>query len=448
MLTILALLTVASGAVVEREPLRIGLSRLPLSLEKRGEPLTSTNYGSTLHMNISVGTPEQNLLVPIVIGDFSDMLVLATPAVGDPNPNAGNRTLFDPSASSTFELGGATVFYGLRSQPSVGTAAQDTVRVGPVSLPKQPMLMANVTDFDQVMNIKRGTLGMAGFSPTSGFGLDLAAAAGGNEIGLFVTPSSSRLGAWSYGLNAGEMSLGGLNRYLYTGNISYCDVVNPENWIVALEGLKVNNISVPVVLDPPPAKAPTVWLAPDFNGIFLRKTLADLVFALIPGSSSVYDAPLEETRWYAPCDTTATVSLVLGGQEYALPAKRWLTGEVFGSSGSCATLFRSYVQSANSSSMLIGLPFASTVYTVLKFGTTPQIGFAPLSPAALAHAPEQAANPGDKPTGAIPSGRSSTASAAPVSTGAGGTPVPSDGTRARALQLSWLIAVALTLHFL
>ncbi len=67
--------------------------------------------------------------------------------------------------------------------------------------------MGNLADFEQAFIVTHGTLGSAGFSPASGFGYELAAAAGGNEIGLFIL-GRSKQAQGSYGLNAGELSLG------------------------------------------------------------------------------------------------------------------------------------------------------------------------------------------------------------------------------------------------
>jgi hypothetical protein len=62
--------------------------------------------------------------------------MLATVAVGDPNANLGNRGVFQPSASRTFELGTSTSPWGPLYSGYTGTIAHDTVRVGDISLPK------------------------------------------------------------------------------------------------------------------------------------------------------------------------------------------------------------------------------------------------------------------------------------------------------------------------
>jgi hypothetical protein len=220
-----------------------------------------------------------------------------------------------------------------------------------------------------------------------------------------------------------------------------------------LEGMKVNGVRVPVAVDPAPAPAPAAWFAPEYVSMEIKLALANLVFAQIPGSTWQENATEQVTYWFVPCESTATISVIIGGWDYVIPAREWVAGPV-DNTGNCQTrIISSWNQQINVN-IVLGMPFASTVYSVLKFGPGPQLGFAPLSDAALRLTSEGAENAGARPSGAIPgaggnntgSGTGSGGAGPSGSTGNTTAPPTSDATHSR---LSWLaVAGALAVYLL
>ncbi|BEJ13119.1 hypothetical protein CspHIS471_0302930 [Cutaneotrichosporon sp. HIS471] len=311
--------------------------------------------------------------------------------------------LFNPGQSSTFQKGKETA----GSDVKQGTIAADTVTVGTVSIVDQPFVIQTGSLSSAAGAL---SLGLRGDSVSLGglpFYRALAAHWPAPEMGLFV---ASKSGATPPLENAGELTLGGLNPALYEGEMMFLPV-HKNHWALKFTYLGLNfepimvngtytnatyNAAEGVThqrrhVEEGPAAA--LWFG---NGSLLDPELSDKLLAGIPGSSRT--TTVSGTEYTVPCDTNATLTFTLAGYNFSLAPEDWIY-RIPSSGGACATYFKPITDTERQTYgygpdtlIVFGLNALRTVYTAFLFGNEtepPQIGFAKLSPAALAVVPTQ-----------------------------------------------------------
>jgi hypothetical protein len=192
----------------------------------------------------------------------------------------------------------------------------------------------------------------------------------------------------------------GLDQRLFTGPVTYLPLqfhrAVPSSLIFPLDGFKLGGKAVDVGEDPQGGSImhPGGWIG-------MLDSTADALMAHIPGM--VEWRPTEEERrgrnnagqpfayqqkyYLVPCDTTQSLSIMAGGQEFAIPPEKWIAPYHNDSSGcfAVALILPLPASVSHKSIVLLGQPFLSSVYTALRFNETwAEIGFAQLSDTALA----------------------------------------------------------------
>lgn len=201
-----------------------------------------------------------------------------------------------------------------------------------------------------------------------------------------------------------------LNTFLYTGDVHYIPLSNASDWQIALDGIKVDGESIE--MGPQTATPPDVTLRIPAPVIWMEESLANLTMAKIPGSNytvnSAYGGAVNETLYYVPCDTNSTLTFTLGGKDYPVPPSLWIRPDPIPRAENgdrCwAAVAPVKAEVMGTSEVTLGLPFLSSVYTVLNFAEeNAKIGFAQLSDAARSVTAERVVdNPGANPTATIP----------------------------------------------
>ncbi|KAF8638272.1 hypothetical protein AX17_002294 [Amanita inopinata Kibby_2008] len=110
------------------------------------------------------------------------------------------------------------------------------------------------------------------------------------------------------------------------------------------------------------------------SGIYGPFSDVSRLFSLIDGARLVD----QSGQWVVPCDTTTTMSLFFGKQEYILQPTDYLIGPASGSPNLCLSWPRATLPSSDSIDWQIGSAFLRTVYSVFSFGIntkeSPMIG--------------------------------------------------------------------------
>lgn len=197
----------------------------------------------------------------------------------------------------------------------------------------------------------------------------------------------------------------GSNPQLFSGEVHNLPVVNTSSWEVALGGIKVDGESIDFGTIQENAPSARVY----FGGeLWMKESLLNLTMARVPGSNySLERVPsfnITMPMYFVPCNTSNTLAFTFGGKDYSIPPKAWVAPLHYGQPDEvCYSLLRPAKDENVSDNfvMTLGYPFLSNVYTVLKFGDAPQVGFATLSDAARGVVPERIEN-GVKPTGSMP----------------------------------------------
>lgn len=179
-----------------------------------------------------------------------------------------------------------------------------------------------------------------------------------------------------------------------------------SEWRVALGGIKIGGNGN--VVDIGTGLSATAKIQAR-NTILMEESLANRTMAQVPGSRyTVRDlgAGYNTTMYSVPCDTNTTISVTLGGQDYAVPPTSWVGGLYNNArpDEDCVGLIVPMPSQPGDVEVILGHPFLSNVYTALKFGNgteTPQLGFASLSDAARSVVPERI-EASTKPTGSMP----------------------------------------------
>jgi cathepsin D len=162
--------------------------------------------------------------------------------------------------------------------------------------------------------------------------------------------------------NGGVLTLGGLNRQIYTGEINYMPANTTYWWQLPLEGFSVNGKKFNARL------APTV-IDTGSTAIMMPDAAVRAFHAQIPGAQE----PNNDNVWVIPCNTVATASFYFGGKEYPIQTADILRGAVASDPRYC-------LSNVGAGAWLLGAAFMKNYYTAFRMSPEPAIGFASLSP--------------------------------------------------------------------
>ncbi|KAG0269040.1 hypothetical protein DFQ27_004972 [Actinomortierella ambigua] len=162
-----------------------------------------------------------------------------------------------------------------------------------------------------------------------------------------------------------ELFLGGANRGLFTGEITYTPVVNATYWTVTLDSIDVNQKSVfsdrKAIID---SGSSLIVLSPSDAKAF---------FGNIPGARP---SSVAGEGFYAyPCNSPPTVSLTFNGRSFDITPDNLNLGVEYAGGDYCVAGIRG--GKSDEEAILVGAPFMMSVYTVFDFGNE-QVGFASL----------------------------------------------------------------------
>ncbi|OBZ65426.1 Aspartic protease [Grifola frondosa] len=249
--------------------------------------------------DISVGTPPQTYTVDFDTGS-SDLFL--------PGPHCDYRCkdhkVYDPSASSSsknlfrsFALG-----YGDGSEVK-GEQFSDSVQFS--GLTATAVTLGVSTDYSSGFAKNAftadGLMGMA-FKSISAFPADpfVSSLATQNQI-------EDAVFAFKLAKEGSELSLGGYNPALFTGDIVYTPVTKEGYWQVSMDSISTNGTHafehVPAIID-----TGTTLIIAD-------KESVDAIYAGIPGAKDASHT-IAPGFYTVPCDAIPTVSLTFGGKTF------------------------------------------------------------------------------------------------------------------------------------
>lgn len=131
-----------------------------------------------------------------------------------------------------------------------------------------------------------------------------------------------------------------LNSSLYTGDITWlpkAPSANTSEWTndswVPFEGMSINGKLIEAG-----NKSVSAHIEPGDARIFVTPEIAKAVHAAIPGSSQFADSdPYSGGDYFFPCNTTANISIRLGGKDWAIAPINLIDGYITEKPGMCTS---------------------------------------------------------------------------------------------------------------
>ena len=349
----------------------VGLKR-----EVAQDPLTDEH--SQLWMGtISVGTPPVQYTVDFDTGS-SDLFLPGKNC----DSTCSGHTPYDPSASSTStDLGTPfSLSYGDGSTVS-GEQYTDTVTIAGLTATNQTLGAANEysSGFDSSNFPADGLMGM-GFQSISVYNappvFQSLVAEGQTDSPVFAMKLTA---------SGSELSLGGLNSDLYTGDVTYVPVSQQGYWQTSFDALNVGGKKVvgstSCIVD---SVRSHYYILTPLADIFLQGTtlvIGDTTnvaafYKKIPGAQDA-SSTVGAGFYTFPCNSTLpAVSFTIGGKDF--PMTQSLNfGQVSSGSTDCVGSIVAD-SSIGSQFWILGDAFMTNYYTVFDVGNS-QVGFATLA---------------------------------------------------------------------
>ncbi|KAK7001862.1 aspartic peptidase domain-containing protein [Favolaschia claudopus] len=299
---------------------------------------------------ISLGTPTQ--IIPLVLS-FNDPGTIVVGCNLDSkscSSSVGTETLFNYSDSSSAQNKSTSMqtITPLGAAPIPGSVFTDVIGFGPFSV-----LDAS---FFVIQNY-------SGATASATFGLGFPDASFQNLPSIWQSLLSTNpvdapeMGIWLSRLHntsgLGVFTFGGTNSSLYTGDIEFLNSTSTSFWALNITTLTIQGREITLTQ----SRNNNVIFEVAATGIYGPISSVAAIWAQVPGASPIPNHP---GAYQYPCSTALHISVSFGGRSWTLdPAE--LNG------GSHQTDWN------------FGQPFLRGVYTVLRQGSPPQIGFADLS---------------------------------------------------------------------
>ncbi|CAK9781770.1 acid protease [Cutaneotrichosporon oleaginosum] len=327
---------------------------------------------------VKVGTPAQQFLVVADTGS-QDFVLFDESCRG-----CEGHPLFVDSRSSTFQPTSTPMYEAYGTGEASGIWALDRVEMGGYFVNDQPIALVQQGTVARYMGSQ--------LSGIMGLGVPSISLQGPNgpamkapppfwittaenvwtdkQFGVFlartnIDPSRYMLGSSlteTSEASGGVLTLGGVNRRLFTGEIKYMPANTTYWWQLPLEGFSANGKKFNARL------APTV-IDTGSTAIMMPDAAVRAFHAQIPGAQE----PNNDGSWVIPCDTTATASFFFGGMEYPIQTADILRGALAQDPRFC-------LSNVGPGPWLLGAAFMKNYYTAFRMAPEPQIGFAMLAP--------------------------------------------------------------------
>ncbi|KKF93594.1 Aspartic-type endopeptidase ctsD [Ceratocystis platani] len=262
---------------------------------------------------------------------------------------------FSASESDTFseKSDGFNISYG--SGSVTGSSVEDTLDVGGISI-EMVFGLANYTSSDFESFPFDGILGLslnAGSTDSFTEKLGESSAISNKIFSVFLARANS-------GTNNGELTLGGINRERYTGDIAYTSIASKTSgdWSIPLDGVSLDGGDLGV-------SGRIGYIDTGTSYVFGPPDDVKKLHAMIDGAESS-----DGSQWTVPCDTDRDLAFGFGGKSWSLDKSDWISEE---HDGKCY----SYIMGVEvvKGGWLLGDAFIKNVYSVFDI-TNRRIGFA------------------------------------------------------------------------
>ncbi|ESK97458.1 aspartic protease [Moniliophthora roreri MCA 2997] len=322
-----------------------------------GVPLIAADrtlwYGS-----ISVGTPSYEFTVDFDTGS-SDLFLPGTNC----NVNCAGHALYDPSASATSRDQGRdfSLKFGDGST-SKGKVFHDTVEVAGLTATEQAVGAA--TQYSDGFAVDQfpsdGLMGMA-FPEISEF----------HENPVFQTliaqgATTEPVFAFKLSASGSELTVGGIDNSLFSGQLTNIPVTTRGFWQVDLEAVSVDGNAVVNGLSSIIDTGTTLIMADNQS--------VAAFYAAIPGSKDASQTA-GPGFFTVPCDSIPAISLTFGGEAFSISPDTFNLGRLSAESNDCVG---GIAASKSVDFWVVGDVFLQNVYTVFNVGNA-QVGFARLA---------------------------------------------------------------------
>ncbi|KAK7026274.1 aspartic peptidase domain-containing protein [Favolaschia claudopus] len=349
------------------------VARSLLSVEQRNRVNVSLRNVSGLDLiPVSFGTPPQTIPLLLLLYEPETMVPGCAKGLGC----SSGSTLFDYTNSSSAQ-NKSTSTKSISSFDSYyeGSVFTDVISFGTFSV--LDASFSNIgqlgigTPFGPVDNV--GTFGLGFGSP------DLPAVwqsllssntVDAPEMGIWLSrlhnTSTSKAGT------PGVFTFGGTNSSLYTGDIEFLNSASSSAWVLNLTTLTIQGHELTFPQSPNNVTQfdTSQW------AIYGPSSSVASIWGQVPGSSVSLVYP---GRNQYPCSTTLNVSVSFGGRSWTLDPAELNGGSDNLPSGQCLGAIIGLDESEDPPGWIFGEPFLRGVYTVLRSGNPPAVGFAELS---------------------------------------------------------------------
>ncbi|TIB95373.1 carboxypeptidase S [Wallemia mellicola] len=328
--------------------------------------LTNQNIDAAYYATIGVGQPQQAFQVILDTGSSALWLISQELAQAE-NGQFGSG--YDTSASTSFKnkTDSFSVTYG--SGKAYGYDASDDVQLGTYSLSSSPLAVVDQVTSTLIASPVSGIMGLAWSSLSQDVGTPFwqqlvqnNQISAENTMSFYLTRMRSNSQAQSLE-PGGTFTLGEIDSSLYTGDISYHDIIGEDWWRVKMTGIKVNGETVftPTMTIGAGVDSGTTLIGGPHDDI---AKIWDAVEGAQEGSGSYAG------YWFYPCDANPNIEIEIDGTTYAVNPEDLKFNRA--SSGSDTSL-----------EWVLGDTFMKNYYTVFRH-TPASVGFAQLSDQAVA----------------------------------------------------------------
>jgi cathepsin D len=364
--------------LLEESVLKIPLYRAPLTLQNYRNSkdylhakfagngtgsVTLTDYEDAQYYGpITLGTPPQKFTVVFDTG--SSNLWVPSKKCSPLNIACRLHNKYDSTKSSTYVENGEAfeIRYGTGSLS--GFLSEDTLNIGGLNVKKQVFAEAvNEPGITFIVAKFDGILGMAYDS----ISVDHVTPVWYNIISQNLVKSpvfSFWLDKNPMGQSGGELTLGGVNPELYTGNFSWVPITSKTYWQFKLDSIKLGGVDL------------------GFCATEACKAIADTGTSLIIGPSKEINAlnkklgavVVNGEGIFTSCDVVSKlpdITITLNGVDFVLKPQEY----VLNVQGQCLSGFAGIDLGRLGNFFIIGDVFISTYYTIFDFGNS-QVGFA------------------------------------------------------------------------
>jgi len=323
----------------------------PETLEMLGaDSITFQDYENAQYYGpLTIGTPPQSFNVIFDTGSSN----LWVPSKTGFHP-LNFHSKYDSSKSSTYVKNGTSFAIRYGSGSLTGFVSEDTVNLGTVAVKNQlfaeatsePGLAFKVGKFDGIMGMGFQSIAVDGMQPA--WYSAVAAAGGDNTFGVYLGGGSGI---------GGEMTLGGVDKAHYTGDLTYVPVSRAKYWQITVDSFSIGGLSkVEGILD---TGTSLLVAPPDVVSAFGKKI----------GATNVLGK-----EWTIDCskiDSLPELEIQIAGKAFNLSGKDY----VLNVSGQCLLGMTGMDLSREGLSLILGDVFLRKYYTVFDLGNT-RVGLA------------------------------------------------------------------------